>query len=110
MDKLDKENFSVLGLYSYYENHYNIVSNEEFVYTKILNEENIVRYDYKKKVNMEKFMKFIDVTITQGKFIEIKVLYTVREIIKVMKISINFYYKSGSQNGYQSIFKPNFIF
>jgi hypothetical protein len=37
MDRLDKENYSVLGLYSYYENHYNILNNDEFIYTKILN-------------------------------------------------------------------------
>lgn len=37
MDRLDKDNYSVLGLYSYYENHYNILSNDEFIYTKILN-------------------------------------------------------------------------
>lgn len=110
MDKMDKENYSVLGLYPYYENHYNILSNDDFVYTKILNEENIIRYDYKKKVGLERFMKFIDATITQGKFIEIKVIYIIREIVKVVKLSMNFYYKTTSQNQYISLFKPNFIY
>jgi hypothetical protein len=38
-----------------------------------------------------------------------KIVYTVREIVKVMKLSFNFYYKSNSQNLFFSIFKPNFI-
>lgn len=78
MDKMDKDNYSVLGLYSYYENHYNILSNDEFVYTKILNEESIIRFDYKRKIGIEKFIKFVDSAITQGKFMEMKVIYTQR--------------------------------
>lgn len=109
MDKMDKENYSVLGLYSYYENHYNILSSDDFVYTKILNEENIIRFDYKKKTAIERFVKFVDSAISQGKFMEMKVIYTQREIIKVAKLSLNFYYKTASQNVFASLFRPNFI-
>lgn len=58
---------------------------------------------------MDKFIKFVDTIITQGKFIEMKVIYTLREIPKVIKLSFNFYYKHSSQNQYLSLLKPNFI-
>lgn len=109
MSKLDKENYSILGLYSYYENHYNIVNNDDYVYSKLLNEDHLLRFDYKKKITIDKFTKFIDYNIAQGKYIEIKIIYNLRDVIKVLKMSFNFYYKSSQESKVYSLFKPNYI-
>ena len=50
MEALDKQNFSVLGLFAYSENQEEAGGFEERLYSKLLSEDNLIRYDYKKKL------------------------------------------------------------
>lgn len=38
-----------------------------------------------------------------------KLLYSQRDILKVMKLGFNFYYRNSPQSPYFSIFRPNFL-
>lgn len=38
-------------------------------------------------------MKFIDNILAQGKLLEVRAVYNVRDVIKIIKLSFNFYYK-----------------
>lgn len=68
-----------------------------------------MRYDYKKKLNLERFVKFVDYNINQAKFMELRVIYNLRDVIKVMKVSFNFYYRPPNSNTFLSLFKTNYI-
>lgn len=69
MERLDSQGFSILGLFPYNENHYDAESYDDHLYSKIFNEENCLRFDYKKKMQLDKFAKFLDYNINQGRFI-----------------------------------------
>lgn len=70
----------------------------------------MLRYDYKKKLQLDRFIKFIDGSLGQGKLVEMTVVYTLREVVKVMKMGFNFYYKANSQQkSYTSVFKTSFV-
>ena len=68
----------------------------------------MLRFDYKKKITLQAFAKFIEHTIAMGKYIEIKIIYSFRDVIKVLKLSFNFYYKSSDSKMY-SLFKACYI-
>ena len=79
------------------------------MYSRLLNEDSSLRFDYKKKASVDRFSKFLEGVLSQGKFIEVKLLYSQRDILKVMKLGFNFYYRNSPQSPIFSIFKPNFL-
>jgi hypothetical protein len=72
-------------------------------------DDGILRFDYKKKMSLDRLIKFLDQSISQGKFIEMKLIYAVRDIPKVLKLSFNFYYRTTTQNQVFSLFKPHYV-
>jgi hypothetical protein len=78
----------------------------------LLSEENVIRYDYKKKVELERLIKFVEGNVGQGRLMEVRAIYTVRDVTKLIKISPNFYYRNAlSQNSqqYTSLFKMHYL-
>ncbi len=49
----------------------------------------------------------MDYNINQGRFLEIKVIYVVREVTKVLKISVNFHYKM--RQNFLSLFRSHYV-
>ena len=39
------------------------------MYSRLLNEDSNLRFDYKKKANVDRFTKFLEGVLSQGKFI-----------------------------------------
>jgi len=80
MANFDKEQFSVLGLYQTSEsNSHGIPSEEETVFTKFIDEDfNVLRYDYKKKIGLDRFIKFAENCISTSQVPELRVIYTLR--------------------------------
>jgi hypothetical protein len=107
MNTLDRQGFSVLGLFSYHENHYETLAYDEFLYSRLLSEDNSLRFDYKKKLQLADFVKFLDYNLNQGRFLEVRVIHTVRDVTKLLKIGVNFYYRIGQAMA--SLFKTHYL-
>ena len=94
----------MIGLASISENDYQVAWQEDMVLSKMPEEDGLLRFDYKKKFAMDKLVRFVDLSIGNGRVIQIKTLCKVREVVKTVDIALNIYFLT-QKNTFTPLFK-----
>ena len=105
---MDRGSLSVVGVFPYHENQSHRLHHGDEVYSKMINEEPCLRFDYKRKFTLEQVTKFVEYCVSQQLLMEVRVVYQVRDIVKTLKVSLNYHYRAHSSK-LNALFPPSYL-